>query len=216
MRIRYAALLAALLLTTAAQAASVFDHTIKADGLAQVIAPAAQELKRAPVMRGRFVQKKFLSGIAQALQSSGSFIVAREQGIYWHTQQPFDSEFILTPTRMVQLDGGATAVSLSTEQQPGLRVVGDVFFSIFNLDPTALAANFSLFAQRSGASRWTMGLRPSNATLAQVISEAVINGGTRVEKVTLRDAHGDRTEIVLSASKVRGALTPAETALFKR
>lgn len=203
-----------LLLLVPAHAASVFDHPVQAAALSKIIAPAAQELKRAPVLRGRFTQKKSLAGVPQPLQSSGTFIVAPAQGIYWHTQKPFDSEFILTPTRMVQLDGGKASVRLSTEQQPGLRVVGDVFFSIFNLDPAALAANFSLFAMPVGKSRWTMGLRPSNTTLAQVIREAQIIGGTHVESVQLRDAHGDRTDITLRADKARGALSPAEAALF--
>lgn len=210
--------LAVLVLVPAAHtSAPVFDHPLTPPQLQTLIEPAAQELAKTPVLRGGFTQKKFLKDIPKPLQSSGSFIVARDQGIYWHTRLPFDSEFILTPDRMVQLDGGNTAVRLSTAQQPGLRVVGDIFFSIFALNPDALARNFKLFGKAGKRGFWLLGLRPSNSALAGVISEALIGGGTHVQNVQLWDAHGDRTEIMMTVSKTNAsALTPAEAALFQQ
>lgn len=206
----------ALVLSTQA-AAPVFEHPVTPSQLQTLIEPAAQELAKMPVLRGGFTQKKFLKNIPKPLQSSGSFIVARDQGIYWHTRLPFDSEFILTPDRMVQLDGGSTAVRLNTAQQPGLRVVGDIFFSIFALNPDALARNFKLFGEAGKRDTWLLGLRPQTSALSSVLSEAVIAGSTRVRSVQLWDAHGDRTEIMMTASKAgASALTPAEAALFQR
>jgi hypothetical protein len=206
-----------LWLHTAAASAPVFQQPATAAQIKQLIAPAAKELKRSPVVRGSFVQRKTLKDIPKPLKASGEFIIAPEQGIYWHTKQPFDSEFILTPESMVQLDGGTAAVRLSAAQQPGLRVVGDVFFSIFNLDPTALANNFKLFGLAGKGSAWVLGLSPKNPALATVLSAAVIHGNSRVEKVELWDAHGDFTEIMLTTRKaVSVSLTPAEAALFRK
>lgn len=197
--------------------ALVFGHPVTPPQLQTLIEPAAQELAKNPVLRGGFTQKKFLKDIPKPLQSSGSFIVARGQGIYWHTRLPFDSEFILTPDRMVQLDGGNTAVRLNTAQQPGLRVVGDIFFSIFALNPDALARNFQLFGKAGKRGTWLLGLRPKNAALNGVLSEAVIAGATRVQNVQLWDAHGDRTEIMMTVSKTNAnALTPTEAKLFQQ
>ena len=209
-----AALLASVWLQTGMASAPVFQQPATVEQVSALIAPAAKELKQSPVLRGRFTQRKYLKDIPKPLNSSGDFIVAREQGIYWHTRLPFDSEFILTRGSMVQLDGGTTAVRLSAAQ-PGLRVVGDVFFSIFNLDPAALAGNFSLFGLAGKRGAWLLGLSPKNPALASVLNAAVISGNTRVEKVELWDAHGDRTEILMMASKARASvLTPAEAALF--
>lgn len=213
-------LVAAFLLAVSAgatAAAPVFDHGASADQLRQIIAPAAQALSKTPVLRGTFVQRKFLKDIPKPLKSSGNFVISREQGIWWHTQLPFDSEFILTPDSMAQLDGGKVAVRLSAAQQPGLRIVGDVFFSIFALDPSALAGNFELFGQRGEREAWTMGLRPKSSALNNVLTETVISGATHVDKVELWDAHGDRTEITLSSADASAApLTAAEAALFKQ
>lgn len=214
-----AALIALLLafVQSAQATAPAFEQALTPAQLQILIAPAARELAKSPVLRGEFVQRKFLNGIPKPLKSSGAFVVARQQGIYWHTKLPFDSEFILTPTSMVQLDGGTTAIRISAEQQPGLRVVGDVFFSIFALDPAALAANFSLYGKAGKRGAWVMSLRPKNAALASAISAAVISGNARVEKVELWDAHGDQTEIILTTGKVKArALTPEEAALFRK
>ncbi len=197
-------------------AAPVFDHPANAEQLKQITAAAARELAKTPVLRGTFVQRKFLSGLPKPLKSSGNYVISRDQGIWWHTQLPFDSDFILTPSTMVQLDDGKVAARLSAEQQPGLRVVGDVFFSIFALDPSALAGNFELFGQRGDRDAWFMGLRPRSSTLRSVMSETVIAGATRVDKVEFWDSHGDRTEITLSSSANVAPLSAEEAALFKK
>lgn len=211
--------LAALLLTLALDAAAsapVFEHPLTPAQLGVIIAPAARELARTPMLRGAFTQQKFLKDIPRPLKSSGSFVIAREQGIYWHTLLPFDSEFILTPTTMAQLDGGTVALRLSAAQQPALRLVGDLFFSIFALDPGALAGNFALHGQSLGAAGWQLGLRPKSSALAGVLTEAVISGNTRVEKVVMWDAHGDRTEISLAGGGSSAPLTAAEAELFRK
>jgi len=197
-------------------AAPVFDDPVNAEQLKQMTAPAARELAKTPVLRGTFVQRKFLSGIPKPLKSSGNYVISRDQGIWWHTLMPFDSDFILTPTSMVQLDDGKVAARLSAEQQPGLRVVGDVFFSIFALDPSALARNFELFGQRGDREAWVMGLRPRSSALRNVMSETVITGALRVDKVEFWDSHGDRTEITLSSSANVAPLSAEEVALFKK
>lgn len=197
-------------------AAPVFDSPVNAEQLKQMTAPAARELAKTPVLRGSFVQRKFLSGIPRPLKSSGNYVIARDQGIWWHTQLPFDSDFILTQTSMVQLDDGKISARLTAEQQPGLRVVGDVFFSIFSLDPATLAGNFELFGQRGERDAWIMGLRPKAAAMRNVMSETVITGAIRVDKVEFWDSHGDRTEITLTSSANVAPLSPEEAALFKK
>lgn len=213
---RGCAILLMLACAVAAASAPVFQNPVTPEQLAKIIAPAARELAKTPVLRGSFVQRKFLKDIPKPLKSTGSFVIARDQGIYWHTLTPFDSEFILTPTTMAQLDGGQLALRLDAAQQPALRLVGDVFFSIFALDPGALAGNFQLFGLGRGKDGWQLGLQPKTATLAGVLTAAVIDGDARVSKVEMWDAHGDRTEITLSGSGNAAALTREEAALFRK
>ncbi|MGH8506291.1 MAG: outer membrane lipoprotein carrier protein LolA [Stenotrophobium sp.] len=209
--------LLSLLLCQAAYAATpaVFDHPATPAQLRVIITAAEQELAHSPVLRGQFTQIKTLQEIPAPLKSTGRFIISRAQGIYWHTLTPFDSEFILTPTQMLQVDSGKVMVRIDAATQPGLKIVGDVFFSIFNLDPAALASNFTLYGMPAGKG-WTMGLRPLNSALAGVLTQAVITGDKRVSAVELLDAHGDRTAITLENTTSSAALTPQEAALFKQ
>ncbi|MGH8456974.1 MAG: outer membrane lipoprotein carrier protein LolA [Stenotrophobium sp.] len=205
-----------MLAALAARAAvPVFDHPVTPAQLRQIIAAAEQELAQHPVLRGHFTQLKYLQYIPKPLRSSGDFIVSREQGIWWHTLTPFDSEFILTPTQMLQVDSGKVAVRMDVAQQPGLKVVGDVFFSIFSLNPSALDKNFELFGMPAEKG-WVMGLKPRSSALSNVLTQAVIHGDRRVSKVEMLDGHGDRTEISLDSLGGPAALSDAEATLFKR
>src|SRR5437868_5861786 len=47
-----------------------------------------ERLKTAPVLKGEFEQTKTLKGFKNPLVSRGEFLVARGQGVWWHTRQP--------------------------------------------------------------------------------------------------------------------------------
>jgi hypothetical protein len=72
--------------------ASVFAYPATPARLAAITRPAATALANARVVRGKFVQRRYLSGLAKPLESSGSFLFAREAGIEWHTEKPHDFE----------------------------------------------------------------------------------------------------------------------------
>ena len=52
--------------------------------------PAAK-LAKAQVLEGEFRHSRHLSEIPRPLIATGEFIFVRDLGVYWHTQQPFDS-----------------------------------------------------------------------------------------------------------------------------
>ena len=106
-----AGLLALLLVAAAtesrpAEPDRVFAHPATAAELAALTRAPAASLAKAQVVRGRFVQRRHLAGLAQPLESSGTFLFARGVGIEWHTEQPFDSQFVLTDAGITQRDEG--------------------------------------------------------------------------------------------------------------
>lgn len=160
------------------------------------LAVPARNLANAKVLTGQFVHQKHLSEIPQPLVANGEFTYARALGVHWHTQQPFDSVFVLTQRGMVQRDEGAETVRLSAQEQPAVRVIADIFLALFTLDVSSLSATFDLFGKSQGE-RWIVGLRPKTATIGSVFKQATITGAKDVEQVVLVDAHGDRTVIEL-------------------
>jgi hypothetical protein len=185
--------------TSMAAETDVFAHPSSADDLAKnLLAAPARDIARTQVLRGRFLHRKYLSEIPAPLEAVGEFVFVRERGLYWHTQKPFDSVFVLTPTAMSQTDEGGKAIKLDAATQPAVRAAAGIFMALFAVDLKALDKDFQLFGQPGAKEgQWLLGLRPKNTALNAVFTQAVISGAAQVRQVELRDGHGDRTVIEL-------------------
>jgi outer membrane lipoprotein-sorting protein len=190
-------LLALSLCSLAAQAADPFAHPATGETLlrSMLSRPAAQ-LEKARTLQGNFRQSRYLRELARPLIASGEFVFARDLGVYWHTTQPFDSVIVLNEAGMVQIDEGATALRMSADEQPAVRLIGNLFTALFTLDVTRLANDFDLYGTREGM-RWTIGLKPRATTIAGVIRHVTVTGSDDVEQVELVDAQGERTVLEL-------------------
>jgi hypothetical protein len=192
----------------------VFAHPTTPAQLAAITRPAATALANARVVRGRFVQRRYLAGLAKPLESSGSFLFAREAGIEWHTEKPFDSQFLLTGTRITQRDEGGVSLEIQAAEQPALAVVARVFFALFALDVDSLSQDFELYGQAGGAG-WQLGLKPRAEALGSMFRQALVEGSGAVRHVTLEDGNGDRSEIEFQDVIFdRRGLTPDERRRF--
>ena len=181
---------------SASAADTVFSHPATTAQLASLTRPTALSLEKARAVRGRFVQRRYLADLAQPLQSSGRFLFAREAGIEWHTELPFDSQFLLAESGITQRDEGGVTLSIKASEQPALAVVSRVFFALFALDLGALSHDFELYGEPRGTG-WVLGLKPRAEALGSVFRQAIVSGGATVERVVLEDGNGDRSEIVL-------------------
>jgi hypothetical protein len=165
--------------------------------LSKLTRDTARSLAGARAVRGKFVQKRYLSGLEKPLESSGDFLFARGIGIEWHTVRPFDSRFVLTHDTMTQQDEGGEAVRISASDQPALTVVSRVFFALFALDYDALSQDFRMAGLENGKQPWQLLLLPKTAALRSVFKQATISGDATVQTVILDDANGDSTQIDL-------------------
>jgi len=196
-------LLAALLFCGSAAAAdeqAVFAHPLNPAQMSALLGPAAKPLAAAPGLRGRFEQRKTLPDLPRPLLSTGDFLFVRDLGVWWHTRTPFDSVFILTREGARSRDEGGAETRVSADQQPGVAVAARIFFALFALDFEALAKDFDTYGIPTGSGKsagWQVGLRPKLAAMSAVFREAVIDGAEHATRIELRDAHGDRTEILL-------------------
>jgi hypothetical protein len=218
--VKYAGLLVLVFAAAAAGAATpsggetVFAHPANTAQLGTLTRATARSLENAQVVRGRFVQRRYLTDLAQPLESRGSFLFARGAGIEWHTEQPFDSQFLLTDAGITQRDEGGVSLHVTAADQPALAVVSRVFFALFALDLPALSHDFELYGEARGAG-WVLGLKPRANALGSVFRQALVSGGASVERVVLEDGNGDRSEIELSNVQYdRAGLTAEERRRF--
>ena len=204
-----ALLLAILFCPVASQAGDPFAHPATGKSLLEgTLARPAAQLAKAQVLTGKFTHSKHLRELPRPLTSVGEFIFARELGVYWHTQQPFDSEVVLTRSGILEKAEGTQTLQLSADDQPAVRMIATVFLALFTLDMATLEKNFELSTVSEGA-RWTIGLKPRGDAIAAMFTQATVSGAADVEEVVLTDAHGDRTVIEVTAITYSNAVPDA-------
>jgi len=204
MRRRVILCLCALIVMPAASAVPAVDpfaHPLTSEAqLRALLSRPADKLRNAQVLTGQFQHIRHLSEIPKPLVAQGEFTFGRDLGVYWHTRQPFDSVVVLTGAGLAQSDEGGVVQRISADEQPGVRLITNIFMALFTLDTRSLARDFDLsgVVEDEKQNRWIIGLKPRAKAIAGVFKEATVAGSDDVERVVLIDARGDRTVIDLT------------------
>ena len=186
---------------------------------AQAAAPIAQiqaMLVKPNIMCGRFDQTKQLTGIKKPLTSTGRFCVVANKGVLWRTLQPFPNTLRLTQNEIIQVQDNRTSMRLDAKQEPVVRMINSVLFSLLAGDLSQLDKVFALNGSVQH-NQWTVTLKARAPELAKAIGDISLTGGKHVEQVTMIEPNGDRTHIIFSDIKSgNAAMTAAEGALFEK
>ncbi len=163
---------------------------------------------------GRFDQNKHLAGMKKPLTSSGRFCVVAGKGVLWRTLKPFPNTLRLTRDEIVHFQGERVAMRLDAQQEPTVRMINSVLFSLLAGDLGQLETLFEVDGS-ADASSWKVALKARSPALAKAIGAIALDGGAYVRNIVIDEAGGDRTEIVFSDIKTgAGAVTAEEAALF--
>jgi hypothetical protein len=182
--------------------------------LAAVPTAKIQALLAKPAMLcGRFDQSKQLVGMKKPLLSNGRFCVAAGKGVLWRTLQPFPNTLRLTRDEIVHLQGERVTMRLDAQQEPVVRMINGVLFSLLAGDLTQLETLFDGDGSVDGK-HWRVALKAREAGLAKVISGVALEGGAYVNAITLNEANGDRTSIVFSAMQTGDSAIAADEAVL--
>jgi len=180
-------------------------------------APVAQIqaiLAKPRVMCGRFDQTKRLVGLKNPLRSNGRFCVVADKGVLWRSLQPFANTVRLTRDEIVQWHGERLAMRLNAKQEPTVRLINTLLFSMLAGDLGQLEKYFDVEGV-AGDGAWSVKLKARDAGVAKVIGAIALDGGVYVKNIAIDEAKGDRTRIVFSAIQTgEQAITSEEAALF--
>ncbi|RJG02745.1 outer membrane lipoprotein carrier protein LolA [Noviherbaspirillum sedimenti] len=171
-------------------------------------------LAKPEILCGRFDQTKHLAGMKKPLLSSGRFCVAAGRGVLWRTLQPFPSTLRLSRDEILQMHGDRVAVRVDARQEPTVRLINNMLFSLLAGD---LAQLEKLFEGEGSVQdkQWSVALKARDPGLAKVIAGVSLEGGAFVRQITLHEANGDRTSISFSAMQTgEAAIAPEEAAQF--
>lgn len=196
--------------------ASLFTVAACAAPFADAVKLIQQRLQVAPVLKGEFDQSKTLKGFRNPLVSHGEFLVARGQGVWWHTLRPFESTLVVTKTRwFTRSTDGSAGNLVDAQAEPGLQQVNALIFSLLAADLDGLSDQFTVEAQPVGATGWTLTLTPRDANVAKFLVRATLSGERDVQTVRIEEARGDATQIRFSRQVPSAALAADEAARFQ-
>ncbi len=171
-------------------------------------------LAKPAIMCGRFDQSKQLNGMKKPLLSSGRFCVVAAKGVLWRTLQPFPNSLRLTRDEIVHFQGERVAMRLDAKQEPTVRMINSVLFSLLSGDLAQLETLFEVDGNVE-ANNWHVALKAREPALAKAIGAIFLDGSTYVKNISIAEASGDRTTIVFSAIQTgESAILAEEAALF--
>lgn len=155
------------------------------------LADVQQQLTAADARSARFEQERQISGLTQALRSSGELLLVKGQGLWWQQQKPFPLTLTLTPTRMVQQLPGQPAQTLDS---PQLLEFSNLMLALFDPSEAALD-NYFRHKLASEGEEWTLTLEPIRSPLDKVFASLVLKGRHELASLAIHDKQGDVTLI---------------------
>jgi len=199
LKIRYL-IMGALLLGAAALPAQAFE-----------LRDLQQQLQANPVVRGQFVQQKFLRSLPQPLTSNGIFVLSAERGLLWELRVPLFQDLLIAPEGIYRRGDGGKWQALP--QQIGSGRESRLFLAVLAGDTESLQDNFNMQVSGS-AGAWQLVLTPKSSLLKQIFQDIRINGGKLVDRIELRETQGDRTVMEMKNARADNKLNDDETRDF--
>lgn len=166
------------------------------------LAEGISALKPGDVLRGRFVQERFLQGFANPLKSEGTFILAPGQGLIWRAEKPFAVTTVMTRTGLTQQSDGATTLNLPASRAPFMAGLYDMLSGAMAGDWQALEQDFTVVKAESDGG-WSLQLTPTKKAPndAMPITEIKISGKAYVEHVEIMKQGGDHDTLTFLDQK---------------
>ncbi|KTS16609.1 membrane protein [Pantoea dispersa] len=190
---------------------------LSASASAVTLEQLQQRFASQPVIRASFVQVRSIAGVAQPLVSRGQLLIAQQQGLWWHQATPFPMTLILDDHRMVQSMSGQPPQVITADSNPQMFQFNHLLRALFQADEQVLRENFvlDLHDDDDGGDGWQLSLTPKAAPLNKIFNRIDLQGAAYLNRITLDDRQGDKTEITLSDTRTQpGQLTDEERARF--
>lgn len=140
-----------------------------------------------------FTEEKRMTVLRKPLTSSGQMLFIPTRGLYRNLQQPFVQEMLITPEAIHQRQASHRTTTLALETLPGAKAFVGAFLALFSGSWDALLTHFKVYFAQDTA-RWQLGLKPTNAAMATMISCLVLEG-TQIHlgALWMQESNGDVT-----------------------
>jgi hypothetical protein len=171
------------------------------------------ELAEKPIVKGNFVQEKYLNRFSRSLISSGNFIITARQGMVWETLLPFPSTMILGNDFIVQSRPDGQRSVLSAQGNETFIQMADVISTVFSGQSQGLLKNFEVYFLGS-VSNWNLGLLPRDSIVASFAMRITISGDSAIRFIRIFEQNGDMITYTMLNHSYPTELNDHEKAYF--
>ena len=181
---------------------------------AVTLAEVQSHLAAVDVLRASYRQTRVVIGLNEPLESSGTLLLARNTGLVWSQEEPFQVQYVITDEIFLQqFPGQPHKVKKKADNRELFKFVGFVS-SLFTEQGSSLEQSFDIdFAMLAGEA-WTITLTPRAANIRKVFTTIVLAGKQLVEDVEINEASGNKTLIHFSDMDTSPALLSADEKLY--
>jgi hypothetical protein len=182
------------------------------------LTPAAviEQLQSHQSISGRFQQRRQLQGLPRPIDSSGSFIFWRGQGLYWETLAPFYQATTFTRDETITWLTPAGAAEAAQPGDPAQQTISRVLLAVFSADMAMLERLFESDWRVDGEGGWSLLLTPRNDTIKKAIDHARLEGAGHVRQLQVKTASGDLNTLVFEQVVSPATITPDQCSRFSR
>ncbi len=176
---------------------------------------ALLQLQQHPIVQGDFTQRRQLSGLPRAIESSGRFIFSRQHGLYWETLQPFYQATTFGVDDLIYWDSIDGPALEAGPRDPVQQYVSQVMLSLFSADMGELDKLFN--SQWHGdVNNWSLQLLPAQTAVARIIARVQLRGGQYLRSLSVETRSGDRNTLLLDRITIPATLSPSQCQRFSR
>lgn len=174
-------------------------------------------LQDGQVLRGQFEQKRYLSGLANPVRSSGVFTLVAGRGLIWTTTKPFATTTIMTAAGLVQDVKGKETLRLAASRLPIMSKLYTMFGAALTGNWEVMQNAFVLTRQQKGQG-WAIRLDTLRADDPNLPIKAINARGQRLlDEVEVVKPNDDRDVLTFTNQKLdNGPLTAEEEEFLTR
>lgn len=152
---------------------------------------------------GTFTQTKTLNGLSFPIISQGSFVFAKNRGLYNEINKPLFQALTYSANGIIEWNEKGEQINNNTHN-PAEHYVSEMLLAFFNGDQKHINEIFTISSGRDSANStnsiklWQLILTPNNKAMQDYLQQITINGDKHIEKIMVYAKNGDQTEILFT------------------
>lgn len=197
-----------------AEESDIWNYPLKKENV-KAIDNAFSPMTASPVIRGNFKQTKNIPQLNKDFVSSGTFVIANNNGILWNTEKPFANKLSISNTKMIQENASGTRSEIRVDENIVFAQISGTIQSVFSGNTTKLQEEFNIFFKTQGK-QWLIGLIPKEQAVQKAITSIELSGSDWLTTIKLIDGSKSTLLYELSNPKPADKLTAEEKDFFAK